>query len=124
MYLEDFASTMSFGTSIDSWLTTSWISLDEPSLEKQFTQVKLFLRDPNFIGSINVSAYQDWQPTTAIQINAPFIIDPAFPLSQKHKFVSNKSLAISLVFSNLPGEKIEIEGYELEYNPIQEGMKR
>lgn len=112
------------GEEIESWLTTSWIHLEEPSLEKQFTQVKLFMRKPDCPGNITLSAYQDWQPTIALQGNVPFEIDPAYPLSQKHKFASNKSLAISLTFKAVPGERMEIEGYELEYNPIQEGMKR
>jgi len=122
--VEDISGLTFGGNPIDSWITTSWIHLEEPSLEKQFTQVKLFVRDVSSAGNIVVSAYQDWQSTTALQSNVPFEIDPAYPLSQKHKFASNKSLAISLVFKAVAGERMEIEGYELEYNPIQEGMKR
>jgi len=121
LYVEDSASTNSIGTDVASYLLTTWVTLDEPSLEKQFTQIKWFVKATS---NLTASVFSDWDYVNKIQTSEAYALDTNNALSQKHKIKSNKSLAISISIECPAGQRMQVQGYELEYNPIQEGMKR
>jgi hypothetical protein len=121
LYSESAASTATFGTSFGSYLVTTWITLGEPSLEKQFTQIKWFVKATS---NLTASVFSDWDYTNKIQSSEVYLLNTNSSLSQKHKIKSNKSLAISISIECPAGQRMQIQGYELEFNPIQEGMKR
>lgn len=121
LYVEDPLSTDTFESPLASNTTITWITLGEPSLEKQFTQIKWFVKASS---NLTASVFRDWDYVNKIQSSEVYSIDPNSPLSQKHKIKSNKSLAISISIECPAGQRMQIQGYELEYNPIQEGMKR
>ncbi len=116
--------TNAAGTAIQSYVVSSWLTLGEPSLEKQYTQVKAYLRNLSSPAvPLTLDAYLDWNEATAVGA-VDWTTDPQFKLSQKKKLDSNKSLAISVAIAPASGKSVELEGIEIEYNPIQEGMKR
>lgn len=121
LYRENSASVSSFGSDIASYVVTTWQTLGEPSLEKQFTQIKWFVKAT---ATLACSVFKDWDYINKIQTSEPFPVIANSPLSQKHRIVPNKSLAISISLECPAGERMQIQGMELEFNPIQEGMKR
>ena len=121
LYVEEPSSTNTFGVGLDSYVVTTWTTLGEPSLEKQFTQIKWFVKSTE---NLTASVFRDWDYVNKIQSSEIYTLDANSALSQKHKIKSNKSLAISISIECPAGQRMQVQGYELEYNPIQEGMKR
>lgn len=106
---------------VESYHVTTWSTVDNPSLEKQYTQIKVFCRSEND-NELEISTFRDWSETEIPNEN--LVIDPIYELSQKKKVDSNKSLAFSIKIKPADDQVMQIEGIEIEFNPIQEGMKR
>lgn len=107
-------------------LVTTWMTLSEPSLEKQILQVKLF----GYIwGNLIIKHYQNWDIKNAITNTtyvSPGITSPNnYIFYHKQRLNSSKSMASAVEISMEPGGNIFwIEGMEVEYEFIQAGMKR
>jgi hypothetical protein len=107
-------------------LVTTWMTLSEPSLEKQILQVKLF----GYIwGNLIIKHYQNWDIKNAITNTtyvSPGITSPNnYIFYHKQRLNSSKSMASAIEISMEPdGNIFWIEGMEVEYEFIQAGMKR
>lgn len=99
-------------------LITTWLTAGEPSLEKKLLQLKAF----GFIeGNLEVTTYKDWIDTAVA--SADYANADAELFSHKLRVESANALAVSVGMKFI-GTKFEIEGFELEFSPIQQGMKR
>lgn len=113
-------------------LYTTWLTAGEPSLEKSLLQLKLFGRiETSGASVLSVAHYKDWDITTKITNTTyePIIklgsIDAQIQYSHKKRLTSDKVLAASVgIEITQNGTSFEIESFEVEFNPIQEGMKK
>jgi hypothetical protein len=105
-------------------LYSTWLTGGEPSLEKQLLQLKMFGQINTSLGnSVNVVHFKDWQLTKIT--NSPYIPDSATQFSHLKRLNSDKILATSVGFEVVSaGVTFEIESFEVEFNPIQQGIKR
>jgi len=112
---EDAAFKYAYG---DAELITTWLTAGEPSFEKKVNQLKIFGR---ILGDLTISHYVDWKDSAAG--SAEYSNSDADTFSHKKRIESINALAASIgvVFS---GTKFEIEGMEIEFSPLQQGMKR
>lgn len=102
-------------------LTTSWITLGEPSLEKQVTQVKLFgkIANPAPVQIKSENAWETGDYVTDDQIDKPVTTK----YMHKKRLTSSKATATSITIS-APVNLLYLEGIELEIEQIQQGMKQ
>jgi len=112
---EDASFKYAYG---DAELITTWLTAGEPSFEKKVNQLKIFGR---ILGDLTISHYVDWKDSAAG--SAEYSNSDADTFSHKKRIESINALAASIgvVFS---GTKFEIEGMEIEFSPLQQGMKR
>ena len=114
-------------------LYSTWLTAGEPSLEKNLLQLKLFgrVQSNGTTSSINVCHYKNWDITTKIT-NSPYfpndtasVLNSQIQYSHKKRFNSDKVLSASVGFEvNSAGVTFELESFEVEFNAIQEGMKK
>jgi hypothetical protein len=114
-------------------LYTSWMTGGEPSLEKLLLQLKIFgrIQSDGTSSSIEVAHYKDWDYSNKIT-NSPYFpnntalsLDDQKQYSHKKRLNSDKVLAASVGFEvNSSDVTFEIEAIEVEFNPIQEGIKK
>ena len=119
------ASTQDYASSHNIRMISTWLTGGEPSLEKQVLQLKLFgLISPNAGAGFNVVHYKDWDGSSKIT-NAAYAPDSSTQYSHLKRLTSDKALAVSVGFEvNQSGVTFAIESMEVEFNPIQVGMKR
>lgn len=102
-------------------LTTSWITLGEPSLEKQVTQVKLFGKIDN-PAPVLIMSQNSWNGDAYVtddRIELPVVTS----YIHKKRLTSSKATATSIIIS-CPVNRIYLEGIELEIEQVQQGMKQ
>lgn len=123
-------------------LTTS-MTMGEPSLEKQATQVKIYGKveqqlldeDGNVVRpEIKIGHLTEWKrfegtPTSeyGTYVSYPRANDVDFDPEQythKQKLNSTKAQAVSILIESVDGDAITIEGMEIEIGGVQDGMKR
>lgn len=127
---ESIIATNATGTEARQYiLATQWQSLGEPSLEKQLTQFKWW----GELQGCTISHQEDWESYVVPNIspigNLTRVQYNSAPGAFIHKQRMNSSRAqvfsILISFFGLPLFKNwYFEGYELEGNLIQEGMKK
>lgn len=113
-------------------LYTSWLTANEPSLEKELLQLKMFGRiDTTSTAGIKVRHYKDWNINKLITDATYFPVDTSSDLnnqvqfSHKKRMNSDKCLAASVGIEVTQADvTFELESFEVEFNPIQTGMKR
>lgn len=132
-YVENKTLALSYLPTYPVKLYTTWLTGGEPSLEKNLLQLKIFGRidSDGTTQSIDVCHYKDWNLTTKITNSAYFPNDTSLSLnnqiqySHKKRLNSDKVLAASVgVEINNPFISFEIESLEVEFTPIQQGMKK
>ena len=133
LYKETKSSALSYPATYPIKLYSSWLTAGEPSLEKLLLQLKMFgrIQSDGTTSSINVCHYKDWDISTKITnvayypTNTALSLDNQIQYSHKKRFNSDKVLAASVGFEvNTPNVTFELESFEVEFNPIQEGMKK
>lgn len=114
-------------------LYTTWLTGGEPSLEKVVLQLKMFGRfqSSTTVSSVKVCSYKDWDISTKITDAYYFPKDTTLSLSNQKQYSHKKRLNSDKVLSvsvgleiNTTASLFEIEALEVEFMPIQEGMKR
>jgi hypothetical protein len=130
---ENKTANLSYVTNYPIKLYTSWLTAGEPSLEKSLLQLKMFGRfqSNKSVDSINVAHYKDWDFSNKITNSPYFPIDRLSNLnlqtqySHKKRLNSDKVLSASVGFE-ITSSKVtfELESIEVEFNPIQQGMKK
>jgi hypothetical protein len=113
-------------------LYTSWMTGGEPSLEKELLQLKMFGRiDTTSSSGIKVRHYKDWNintlitNTTYFPQNTSLALNDQVQYSHKKRLNSDKCLAASVgIEVDQADVTFELESFEVEFNPIQTGMKR
>jgi hypothetical protein len=132
-YLENKAIALSYLPTYPVKLYTTWLTGGEPSLEKNLLQLKMFGRidSDGTTQSIDVCHYKDWNLTTKVTNSSYFPNDTSLSLnnqiqySHKKRLNSDKVLSASVgIEINNPAISFEIESLEVEFTPIQQGMKR
>jgi hypothetical protein len=133
MFEENKSVPLDYPTHHPIKLYTTWLTANEPSLEKILLQLKIFgrIQSNGTSSSINVAHYKDWDINTKIT-NAPYFpnspalsLDNQVQYSHKKRFNSDKILAASVgIEVNSSLVSFEIESLEVEMNPIQEGVKK
>lgn len=104
---------------------TTWLTAGEPSLEKQVLQIKMFgYVYPSTDKSINVTHYKDWDSDKKIT-NAKYEPDSNTQYSHLKRLNSDKALAVSIGFE-IEDEDVSfsLDSIEVEFMPIQQGVKR
>jgi hypothetical protein len=133
LYIENKTLPLSYAATYPIKLYTSWLTGGEPSLEKNLLQLKIFGRiDSNgTTNSIDVCHYKDWDLSTKITNsqyfpnNTTLSLNNQIQYSHKKRLNSDKVLSASVgVESTNPAVAFEIESLEVEFTPIQQGMKR
>lgn len=101
-------------------LEPTWFTAGEPSLEKKLQQLKMW-------GIINadcdISHKVDWKDTAVS--DGQYLNADTVAFSHKKRFESENFLSVSAgikITSRLV--KFELEGIEIEWSPLQDGMKR
>lgn len=100
-------------------LEKTWFTGGEPSLEKKINQVKIW---GQIVGDVAVSHKLDWNDTSFSDGNYTGV---AGNFSHKKRVgpANAQAVSVKLVLGNNV-TKFEIEGMELEFQPLQQSMKR
>ncbi len=124
-FLEDFSATLNYPTTSPIQLYSTWMTAGEPSLEKELLQLKMFgTITPSLATSINVVHFKDWDIVTKLT-NVVYTPPTSGMYSHKKRLNSDKVLAASCGFEVTASEiTFQLESLEVEFNPIQQGMKR
>lgn len=106
-------------------LYSTWMTAENPSLEKNALQLKFFgnVYNQDKDNTISVVSFNDWDNTEKIT-NEGYIPLPTNTYSHKKRLNSSKPLATSVGFEVNNTSSFRIEGLEVEFNIIQAGMKR
>ncbi len=107
-------------------LFSTWLTAGEPSLEKELLQLKIFgyITANGTTASIKVVHFKDWDYSTRIT-DAQFFPISATTYSNKKRLNSDKVLSVSCGIELAAADcYFRIESLEVEFNPIQQGMKR
>ena len=138
VYVEDRTINQRYFETNPAKLYSVWLTGGEPSLEKSLLQLKIFGRVQT-IGSssgLGVVSFKDWDYSTRITNTQYFPNDTSLTLnnqiqySHKKRLNSDKVLAASVGIEiatngNAPSLlTFELESIEVEFNTIQEGMKK
>ena len=129
--LESFTVPKTYLTTNPLKMYTTWLTVGEPSLEKEVLQLKIFGRISTPNSGLKVKHYKDWDKNTAITDTTYFpivptaTIDNQIQFSHKKRLNSDKCLSASVgIEISDPTTTFEIESFEVEFNSIQSGMKR
>jgi hypothetical protein len=121
--LEDFTSyNYDYVGRSPSKLVSTWMTQGEPSLEKLLLQVKIF---GYLFGKLDIKHYANWDYNTAIT-NTTYTSPGNYVMFHKQRLNSSKPMAaaIELTMNSTGTQAFWIEGIEVEFEPIQQGMKR
>lgn len=131
VFKEDNTVARSYLTTYPAKIYTTWLTAGEPSLEKEVLQLKLFGRiSASIANPILVKHYKDWNISTLITDtsyvpSSSAAMNSQLQYSHKKRLNSDKCLAASIgIELNSPNSDFELESIEVEFNPIQAGMKR
>ena len=129
--VETLSLTRSYANTYPIKLYTTWITAEEPSLEKELLQIKMFGRIATDTGTyLKVRHYKDWNLNNLITdaLYASQVlgnINTQVQFSHKKRFNSDKCLAASIGIEIQDSTTdFELESFEIEFNPIQVGVKR
>lgn len=100
-------------------LKSTWFTAGEPSLEKKTKQVKMW---GIIKGIVAIKHALDWTRTQSVDDGSYTSTDDEL-FSHKKRMDSSNALACS-VDLEFSGDRFELEGLELEFEPFQMGMKR
>lgn len=105
-----------------SKLVTTWMTQGEPSLEKILLQVKLF---GYIFGKLDIKHYANWNYDTAIT-STTYTSPGNYIMYHKQRLNSSKPMAaaIELTMNSTATQAFWLEGIEVEFDQIQQGMKR
>jgi hypothetical protein len=119
--------TQDYAVNYPIQLYTTWLTSGEPSLEKQLLQFKMFGYVYTTSDRFRVVHFKDWDEQTKIT-NASYVPDKStYPLQYSHlkRLNSDKVLAASVgIEISQTNAWFELESIEVEFNPIQQGVKR
>lgn len=102
-------------------LITTWITVEEPSLEKLLLQLKLY---GYFRTNVDIKHYANWNITTPIT-SAIYATPGNYVFFHKQRFNSSKQMSAAIEIQlRASGETFWLEGMEVEVDTIQVGMKR
>lgn len=103
-------------------LATSWMTADQPSLEKQITQVKWFgkVSANGSSRTLTVQQQNDWKTDLVTDV----VYSTTDKYIHKQRLDSSKAQATSVVFKSTATTHFEMEGMEIEGDIIQEGVKK
>ncbi len=121
--LEDLSSyNYDYATTSPSKLVTTWMTVGEPSLEKLLLQIKIF---GYLFGKLDIKHYANWDYTTAIT-DTTYTSPGKYVMFHKQRLNSSKPMAasIELTMNASTTQAFWIEGIEVEFEQIQQGMKR
>ncbi len=113
-----FSPTYDYIGTSPALLATTWGCAGEPSLEKQLTQFKMF----GFITAATIKHYENWDGVTSITSTSYLNSLGDTKYYHKQRLNSSKVLAVSVEMSF--EQLFLLEGVEIEFNPIQQGMKK
>jgi hypothetical protein len=117
-YSQDYANTYPIK------LYTTWLTAGEPSLEKQLLQLKMFGYVYTSADKFKVVHFKDWDEVTKIT-NSAYLPDSSTQYSHLKRLNSDKVLAASVgIEISETNAWFELESVEVEFNPIQQGIKR
>ena len=124
-YVEDYSATLLYPELYPIKLYSTWMTASEPSLEKEVLQLKIFGQIfDNGANAIKVVHFKDWDISAKIT-NADYMPDSSAQFSHKKRLNSDKALAVScgieIPYTNV---RMQLESLEIEFNPIQQGIKR
>jgi hypothetical protein len=125
-FLEDLAAPLQYPVTYPIKLYSTWLTAGEPSLEKELLQVKLFGRiyADGTTSSVRVVHFKDWDESTKLT-NVEYFPISSSQYSNKKRLNSDKVLAASCgIEVSTASVKFELESMEVEFNPIQQGIKR
>jgi hypothetical protein len=125
-FLEDISAALQYPATYPIKLYSTWMTAGEPSLEKELLQLKIFGRiyANGTTSSIKVVHFKDWDESTKVT-NVEYFPVSNSQYSNKQRLNSDKVLAASCgVEISTASVKFEIESLEIEFNPIQQGIKR
>lgn len=100
-------------------LGLNWLTLGEPSLEKNALQVKLY-GDFATAMPINIKSQNDWKEALVTDVEH---IPSISSYIHKQRLNSSKPLALSVTLESQENG-IYLEGMEIELDPLQESMKK
>jgi hypothetical protein len=132
-FVESKGSSLAYITTYPVKLYTTWLTGGEPSLEKILLQLKIFGRIDSdaSLYSIDVCHYKDWDLSTKITNSQYFPQNTSLSLNNQIQYSHKKRLNSDKVLSASVGIEVskasisfEIESLEVEFLPIQQGMKR
>lgn len=102
-------------------LEGTWFTAGEPSLEKKLNQVKFF---GLIKGDVAITHKLDWK-TNATVSDETYTNSDEILFSHKKRLTPANFQAVSVKFALSTGiERFELEGIEVEWQPLQESMKR
>jgi len=113
-------------------LATQWLTVGEPSMEKQICQLKVFgefvAQTSGGLKGFQLGQQNDWKPYTESRTlwntDAQYLADTEDIYSHKKRLNSSKPLVTSLIVESLATGSYLIEGMQVEGIQIQEGVKR
>lgn len=100
-------------------LKTTWFTAGEPSLEKKTKQLKLW---GIIVGDVAIEHAVDWAQSGPVD-DGTYTSSSSTNFSHKKRMESANALACS-VSMEFEGDRFELEGLEMEWEPFQMGMKR
>jgi hypothetical protein len=118
------STTQDYANTYPIQLYSTWLTANEPSLEKQLLQLKMFGSiNNNGQDSINVVHFKDWNLFKVT--NSTYLPDYVGQYSHLKRLNSDKVLSSSVGFEIIENDvTFSLESMEIEFNPIQQGVKR
>jgi len=115
-------------------LVTSWDAMGEPSLEKQFTQVRMYGKFyPSIVNAgVKVIAVRQQNDWNSLDVSPIYETDTTYDpdresvggYAHKKRLDSSKALVTSIILDSDKSGGFTLEGLEIEGKIIQEGMKK
>lgn len=123
---ENTSLALSYPATFPCQMFSTWLTAGEPSLEKEVCQLKMFgnITPNGTTSSIKVVHFKDWSYATRIT-DVTFYPVSSSTYSNKQRLNADKVLAVSCGIELASAScYFRIESLEVEFNPIQQGMKR
>lgn len=109
-------------------LATQWITLNEPSLQKQANQVKMYGNFSPGTGGLRgviVQHQNDWTPLVGAKVtSATYTTADSLKYNHKQRLTASKPQAASIIFQNVDAGGFSFEAIEIEGDQIQLGVKK
>ena len=98
-------------------LATSWFTGGEPSLDKKLNQLKMW----GIVPAASIRRTLDWMESTEVDCGE-YANSVVSKFSHKHRLVPSnfQSVSVRMAFT----QNFQIEGLEIEFQALQENMKR